>query len=935
MNKQRNKWLKLTAFILFCCLIVQLTSGMSVAAASGIKIYNYTTGKTTTYTGKQVKYVCNGNPVSLPNTPGIIIDGVALGPYEDIFQKTYGMKCTLSKDGKKVTIEYNKNKIVLTLGSKKAVVNGKTKTMTVAPVKIKYTANGKIKYLVPTRFVSESLGMRYSWTSGLSTASITRSISLKYGGETHAYSGNLCRASIDDTIFESAAAPNIIIANTAMVHGKKFFQDIVGAKYQYSKETKSVTISLGTIKIEMKLGNTVAYVNGQVTDCGVAPQLVTYVDTKEEAILVPAYFVAKTLGFDYEWDGVTKTSVLTRTNKTGEYKGETSLDENGVITDSTESITTSGESKPYENAEIYFSWKSESSIPKTFQQASIIDTANNSETVSETLPSINSIFKENSKSDAQKEVYYINFSSPVYEVENLGFNESDLLVLRFNNVLCSERFYTLNGSLISHMATNVTQTPSQSEVTLQLSSNQLNYEFQFSEDHNYLIFTVYNNQLTEITAGRYSSDTEFLEVKGASAIHAELIDSNETLYIEFPYIVNLLGTREEFKFQETSSLQAVQLMDVQSNQSRMQIQKGSHAAVSSETDAEENTFTLYFKSTSENTDTNDTNTTDDTSSNTQENTNTETTTPEDEKNEDETSQETQIPETEELTQRYLSIDLPQGMNPSMISDEDRYYDRQIILTLPGDYTAFYKEHPIKNTCDIVSSIQITAKGDQTIITVTTDKVQAYLIEYEENILRLVMDVPSKFYNKIVVLDAGHGGTDPGATKSGVNEKDLNFKILNQYVGEYFKNSDIKVYYTRVDDTLIDLYDRAAYSTELDADFFVSLHMNSSTSSASNGTGVYYSTVNTSKTESGLTSKIMASSFVNALSSVLSTKNNGPLTANFVVIRETKVPAVLIELAFLSNSGDFKKLTNESYQKKAAKTIYDTIVSLFESYPTNR
>ena len=97
-------------------------------------------------------------------------------------------------------------------------------------------------------------------------------------------------------------------------------------------------------------------------------------------------------------------------------------------------------------------------------------------------------------------------------------------------------------------------------------------------------------------------------------------------------------------------------------------------------------------------------------------------------------------------------------------------------------------------------------------------------------------------------------------------------------------------------------------------------MNSSTSSLSNGTGVYYSTLNPSINEGGLTSKKMAGIFVNGLSSALNTKNNGPLSANFVVIRETKVPAVLIELGFLTNTNDFKKLTNETYQTNKSASI---------------
>ena len=80
---------------------------------------------------------------------------------------------------------------------------------------------------------------------------------------------------------------------------------------------------------------------------------------------------------------------------------------------------------------------------------------------------------------------------------------------------------------------------------------------------------------------------------------------------------------------------------------------------------------------------------------------------------------------------------------------------------------------------------------------------------------------------------------------------------------------------------------------------------------------------------------MAETLTNNLSNALGTKNRGVATADFVVIRETRMPAVLIELAFITNASDRKIITTPATQKKAAKTIYDTIVKFFKDYPTGR
>jgi len=105
--------------------------------------------------------------------------------------------------------------------------------------------------------------------------------------------------------------------------------------------------------------------------------------------------------------------------------------------------------------------------------------------------------------------------------------------------------------------------------------------------------------------------------------------------------------------------------------------------------------------------------------------------------------------------------------------------------------------------------------------------------------------PSEIYNKIVVLDAGHGGKDPGAVRDSVYEKDINFSILYTHTKELFENSDIKVYYTRETDTFISLNDRTKFALEVGADLFISLHMNASVYESAKGTEVFYSKANNS------------------------------------------------------------------------------------------
>ena len=165
---------------------------------------------------------------------------------------------------------------------------------------------------------------------------------------------------------------------------------------------------------------------------------------------------------------------------------------------------------------------------------------------------------------------------------------------------------------------------------------------------------------------------------------------------------------------------------------------------------------------------------------------------------------------------------------------------------------------------------------------------------------------------------------------------MNYAILYTCAKKYFDSStsNVKAYWTRYNDTFISLDDRAAYASAVGADLFVSLHMNSATSSAS-GTEVYYSTNNNATLQNGLNSNSMASVYLSNIVSVFASKNRGVKSANYVVIKKNTVPAILIELGFISNDGDRAKLVDPTMQDSVAKTIYDTTESVFEKYPTGR
>ena len=282
--------------------------------------------------------------------------------------------------------------------------------------------------------------------------------------------------------------------------------------------------------------------------------------------------------------------------------------------------------------------------------------------------------------------------------------------------------------------------------------------------------------------------------------------------------------------------------------------------------------------------------------------------------------------------------LPDNVKFSKIKTTDQYWKKRFLIVIPGKQKNFYKENPpYKNSSGIKNiSIKETSAGNTQII-VNTKSLKGYKLLSCENGFTVNIGSPKKIYRNIIMLDAGHGKKDSGATAAGVKEKNLCLDILYNKAKEYFDStsSNVKAYLTRHDDTFINLYQRPKYSKRYSADLFLSLHMNFSTSKKAKGTEVYYSKVNNKRSFSGLNSKIFATRMRNTIVKNLHTKNRGIKQAGFVVIKRNTVPAVLVELGFVSNPRERGKLKTSTYQMKAAKSLYKGVSETFKKYPTAR
>ncbi|MCH5184548.1 MAG: N-acetylmuramoyl-L-alanine amidase [Oscillospiraceae bacterium] len=182
-------------------------------------------------------------------------------------------------------------------------------------------------------------------------------------------------------------------------------------------------------------------------------------------------------------------------------------------------------------------------------------------------------------------------------------------------------------------------------------------------------------------------------------------------------------------------------------------------------------------------------------------------------------------------------------------------------------------------------------------------------------------------DKIIVIDAGHGGSDPGAsgTLGGVvyEEKNINLSVALK-VADILRNNGCNVQMTRTGDTYPTLEERSALANSLNAALFVSIHSNSYEQSSANGTEVYYSEQNNGSAY-GITSSRVAEYVLSSMMAQMDTRNRGVKTANHVVTRTSNMPAILIELGFLTNESDMSKLCDDGYQNAIAQGIADGII----------
>lgn len=230
------------------------------------------------------------------------------------------------------------------------------------------------------------------------------------------------------------------------------------------------------------------------------------------------------------------------------------------------------------------------------------------------------------------------------------------------------------------------------------------------------------------------------------------------------------------------------------------------------------------------------------------------------------------------------------------------------------------EHP---SIVVVRAAQFSAQPPVTRIVVTLKRKMNYVVGQAAG--QLIIDINAQIVGRghTVAIDPGHGGRDPGAIgPSGLREADVVLDISLR-ARDLLVRDGIRVVMIRETDATVELGDRPWLARAAGATIYVSIHANANGRATVNGSETYYLTPQ---------SLALAQMIQDELGIVLGLPSRGIKTANFLVLRDSGIPSVLVEVAFISNADDEVRLRDLGFRQRLAQAVYRGITRFLAIYP---
>jgi N-acetylmuramoyl-L-alanine amidase len=740
---------------------------------------------------------------------------------------------------------------------------------------------------------------------------------LQYNGEVYKYRDRLITVEIDEKILQTGDMPAVLVNNTTMVPVREVFEnEAIGATVNWNGATNEVYISYLDQFIVLKIDSKTAYVNNVPVELDVPAMLIQDMSKKYPKTMLPLRFVSESLGFDVEWKkdtftaeiGTEKAMVSISDIKTDDSetlnppKADVDKDvDKDAITDN--KVVSDVQLNELEGA------NAKRKLPTALlSQPVVFNAMGNVGVIAEKKYTEADIVLENHELVYIDDIDYvkknenmsfeINATGKITDVSSYTWEDKFIIEIVNADIELDKLIYEYGDSGVvtsvrigSHINDDGDQ---YAKIVFDLNSLGNKFNLKLNENRDKLYVEAVENSIYKVEL-KQNELGDYIDITGVNATNVKTfrLSNPSRIVFDMPNTKTLVGSQSNIaEGQYVTSIRTSQF-------------ENTTARIVVEIDGQPDYKVIEV---------NDTTTriqlTEPTYDNITYNNMNETPT---------------IIIEKENTDNSLSID--------NITYQDNYLEREYVITLPGDYIDYFGSGKVEINDAIIEDItfKLNGKGNTEVV-IKSKTIREFRIEDTGNVLVIKAYKPSELYSKVVVLDAGHGGKDPGAVVGPIREKDINLSVILELKKILDKDPSIKVYYTRLDDAYPSLNDRTVLANEVDADIFISLHCNAYLTSFKGVETLFFPGPDTFEMNSFEVADIFQKVFTdNTAMYNYKVKSRD----NLYVLKHTYMPAIILEMGFLTNEHDRSFLTDQEYHDDLANGVSASIYEMFKQFPTGR
>lgn len=276
---------------------------------------------------------------------------------------------------------------------------------------------------------------------------------------------------------------------------------------------------------------------------------------------------------------------------------------------------------------------------------------------------------------------------------------------------------------------------------------------------------------------------------------------------------------------------------------------------------------------------------------------------------------------------YLRIPLPEGCKAEDIVIENHYMDQELCVLIANNDEGFYEENMISGNRDMVEQGNYEVSEDGIKLNFQLSGIFEYRTILENNDLYISFLSPREMYDRIIVIDPACGGSNTGYEADGLLEKNINLQIAKM-LKEKLDKTDIKAYYTRIDDVNPEEEDRVRLANETKADMYIRIQVNSDEDSSVYGLLAVY---NGNYFIPGFGSVELADVLEREVTTSVKGRALGlsEAQAQDYVLRHITIPAAAIKVGCITNDQEAGLLERDEYCDRIAAGIYNAVMRIYE------